>query len=74
MVVNRAPVYVMLTVTLVLTYTRSVVMLQALFRGLNGQSSYLAVMLSTLAAAGLFSPLRRQIRTPINRRFHRQES
>lgn len=74
MTINRMLVYVTLTVALVLVYMGSVVVLQALFRAVTGYESQLAVVLSTLAAAALFNPLRRHIQTLINRRIRQQES
>ena len=74
MIINRSLVYGVLTVTLVLAYVASVVVLQALFRALTDQSSQLAVVLSTLAIVALFNPLRRRIQASISHRFQLQEA
>ncbi len=54
----RSLVYGSLTVSLVLAYISSVVLLQGALRALTGQESQLAVVVSTLAIAALFNPLR----------------
>jgi hypothetical protein len=70
-VVSRAMVYTSLSVTLVAIYIGGVIGLQALFRLVAGNSSSLAIALSTLAIAALFGPLRRRTQSVIDRRFYR---
>ena len=70
-IINRALVYGSLTVTLALIYFGGVVGLQYAFRKLTGGESQLAVVVSTLAIAGLFVPLRRRVQDFIDRRFYR---
>jgi hypothetical protein len=71
--INRTLVYGSLTVTLALTYLGSVVALQYGFRSLTGQESTLAIVVSTLAIAALFSPLRRRVQGFVDRRFYRRK-
>ncbi len=72
-IINRSLVYGSLTAALGLIYFGSVVLLQALFRALTGQGSPVAVALSTLVIAGLFSPLRRHVQRFIDRRLYRRK-
>jgi cytochrome b subunit of formate dehydrogenase len=72
-VINRTLVYGSLTVSLVLAYLGSVVLLQGALRGLIGQESQLAVVVSTLVIAALFNPLRGRIQGFIDRRFYRNK-
>ena len=55
-----------------LAYIGSIVLLQASFRALTGQTSELAIIISTLVSAALFQPLRIRIRRGIDRRFYRE--
>lgn len=73
LVVNRTLVYGSLTATLALVYLGGVVSLQYVFRAFAGSESQLAVVVSTLAIAALFSPLRRRIQGFIDRRFYRRK-
>ena len=72
-IINRALVYGSLTAMLALVYVGGVVGLQYAFRSLTGGESQLAIVASTLAIAGLFVPLRRQIQSFIDRRFYRRK-
>jgi hypothetical protein len=72
-IISRALVYTTLSVTLVGIYIGSVIGLQALFRLVAGNSSSLAIALSTLAIAALFGPLRRRTQSVIDRRFYRSK-
>jgi hypothetical protein len=71
--INRALVYGSLTVLLASAYVGGVVGLQAVLRGLSGQESTLAVVVSTLVIAALFNPLRRRIQSFIDRLFYRRK-
>jgi len=73
--INRALVYGSLTLTLLLVYFGGVVTMQAIFRTLTGQQQQpqLAVVISTLAIAALFNPLRRRVQAFIDRRFYRKK-
>jgi hypothetical protein len=72
-IINRALVYGVLTISLVLVYVGGVVSLQYVFRTLTGGGSQLAVVASTLAIAALFNPLRRRVQNLIDRRLYRRK-
>jgi hypothetical protein len=74
-VINRTLVYGSLTLMLVLVYFGGVTATQALFSALTGQQRLpqLAVVVSTLAIAALFNPLRRRVQAFIDRRFYRRK-
>jgi uncharacterized membrane protein YhdT len=74
-IINRTLVYGSLTVSLALVYFGGVASIQALFQTLTGQQRLpqLAVVISTLALAALFAPLRRRFQSFIDRRFYRRK-
>jgi hypothetical protein len=74
-IINRTLVYGSLTAMLVAIYFGGVAMMQALFRAFTGQEEQpqLAVVVSTLAIAALFNPLRKRIQSFIDRRFYRRK-
>jgi hypothetical protein len=74
-IINRTLVYGSLTVMLGLIYFGGVATIQAIFGALTGkeQQPQLAVVVSTLAIAALFMPLRRRIQSFIDRRFYRRK-
>jgi hypothetical protein len=74
-IINRTLVYGSLTLMLLLVYFGGVTTTQALFRMLTGQQQQpqLARVVSTLAIAALFNPLRRRIQSFIDRRFFRSK-
>ena len=75
LLINRTLVYGVLTGTLALVYFGGVASAQAIFRAFTGQEEQpqLAVVVSTLAIAALFNPLRRRIQSFIDRRFYRKK-
>jgi hypothetical protein len=71
--INRTLVYGSLTVSLALLYFGLIVALQALFQGMFHQNNAVAIVVSTLAIAALFQPLRRRLQAIIDRRFYRRK-
>jgi hypothetical protein len=67
-IVSRTVTYTVVAACLAGVYAGSVVVLQSV---LPSSSSSFGVALSTLAAAALFRPLRRRVRTTLDRRFNR---
>jgi hypothetical protein len=72
-VINRTLVYGALTGALVAVYFGGVAATQTIFRTITGheEQPQLAIVVSTLAIAALFNPLRRRIQSFIDRRFYR---
>lgn len=73
LLIRRTLVYSVLTGLLILIYFGSVVIFQGLFHAFTQRDSPLSVVLSTLAIAALFNPLRARIQDFIDRRFFRQK-
>jgi uncharacterized membrane protein YagU involved in acid resistance len=72
-IIRRTLQYSVFTGVLALTYFGSIVVLQSIFTAVTGQSSAVIVVISTLAIAALFAPLRRRVQDVIDRRFFRKK-
>jgi hypothetical protein len=73
-IIRRTLVYSALTAVLALAYFGSVLVLQSVFQAVTGEGqSPLVVVLSTLAIAALFGPLRARVQAWIDRRFYRRK-
>jgi len=72
-IIRKTVLYTVLTVLLGVVYAILVVAFQAVFTRATGQDSPAALVLSTLAIAALFTPLRRWLQSFIDRRFYRRK-
>ena len=74
LVIRRTLQYSVLTAILALVYFGGVVVLQRIFTTLTGQGqNQFVTVVSTLAIAALFLPLRRRVQEVIDRRFYRKK-
>jgi hypothetical protein len=71
--INRTLVYGTLTILLAMVYFGLIFALQFLFQGFFKQNNGVIIVVSTLAIAALFQPLRHRIQAIIDRRFYRRK-
>jgi hypothetical protein len=73
-IIRRTLIYSTLTAVLALAYFGSIVSLQSILSAVTGESrNALATVLSTLAIAALFGPVRSRVQAAIDRRFYRRK-
>ena len=74
LIIRRTLQYSVLSGLLAIVYFGGVVVLQRIFTGLTGQGlNQLVTVVSTLAIAALFNPVRRWVQDVIDRRFYRKK-
>jgi hypothetical protein len=72
-IIRKTLTYSAVILLLLLVYFSTIILLQQLFASVVGQHSEVITVLSTLAIAALFVPLRNRIQAFIDRRFYRKK-
>ena len=72
-IIRRTVTYALVVALLLFVYFGSVILLQQLFASVTGQRSEIITIVSTLAIAALFIPLRNRVQNAIDKRFNRKK-
>ena len=72
-IIRRTIVYATLVGSLALIYLAGIALIERILQAATGQSSALAVTISTLAVAAAFQPLRSRIQGAVDHRFYRRK-
>ena len=72
-IIRRTVQYSIVSAVLAAVYFGSITVIQGGVTAVSQTQSPLAIVLSTLLVAALFSPLRRRVQTAVDRRFYRQK-
>ncbi|MBW4436325.1 MAG: hypothetical protein KME04_04285 [Pleurocapsa minor GSE-CHR-MK-17-07R] len=72
-IIRRTLIYSVLTGILAIVYFGAIILTQQLFRAATGETPDIAIVISTLLIAALFSPVRRRVQDVIDRRLYRRK-
>ncbi len=72
-IIRRTVQYSIVSAVLAAVYFGSITVIQGGVTAVTGTQSPIAIVLSTLLVAALFTPLRRRVQTAVDRRFYRQK-